>query len=304
VVAAAASSATPGKNEGSMDSFEVEGMPDEPVALQRYYVDPDLVGTLRMEVVEGTGFSADRPADLAEGFLVNEAAVRRFGWDEAVGKALTPAGEERPRRVLGVVRDFHLFSLDVEIPPLVLEVDSSRFDHVSVRVRPEEVGAALAGLEQAWERLAPQEPFAYSFIDDDFAGQYRETERTSATIRALAVLAVFIACLGLFGLAAYTAEQRTKEIGIRKVLGASVGGLVALLSKDFLGLVLLAFLLAVPVAYFAMTRWLEDFAYRIDLGPGVFLAAGVLALGIALATVTYQAVRAALADPVKSLRYE
>ncbi len=162
----------------------------------------------------------------------------------------------------------------------------------------------VAAIEGVWQTFSPGRPLDYFFLDDDYDRQYRSEQRISKIVTTFTILALFIACLGLFGLAAFTAEQRTKEIGVRKVLGASVGGIVVLLSKDFVKLVGLAFVLAAPVAYFVMGRWLEDFAYRIDMSWGIFLMAGLAALGVALLTVCYQSVRAALADPVTSLRYE
>ena len=174
----------------------------------------------------------------------------------------------------------------------------------TLRVETDPLGETVAGLERAWRRLVPHRPFDYAFLDDTFEAQYRADVRFGQLFGLFAGLAVFVACLGLFGLAAFTAEQRTKEIGVRKVLGASAASIVALLSKEFTRLVLLAFLLAAPVAYLAAEQWLEDFAYRVPLGPGVFLLSGGAVFVTALLTVSYQAVRAALVDPVKSLRYE
>jgi putative ABC transport system permease protein len=172
------------------------------------------------------------------------------------------------------------------------------------RLAPERIRPAMQHLEGLVARYAPGEPFEYEFLDDAFDAMYRTEQRLGQVFTSFAVLAIFVACLGLFGLAAYTAEVRTKEIGIRKVMGASVTSIVRLLSKDFVVLVALAFVVAAPVAYYAMNRWLADFAYRIDIRAGEFVVVGLVALAVALATVGYQAVRAALADPVKALRYE
>ena len=175
---------------------------------------------------------------------------------------------------------------------------------ISLRIAATDLPVTIAAVEAAYKRLFPDDVFSYGFADEAFDRQYQNEVRFARLFTLFAVLAIVIACLGLFGLASFTAQQRTKEIGIRKVLGASLGSVVALLSMDFLKLVGLAFLVATPLAYFAMQRWLEGFAYRIEIGPGVFLLTGVLVLFIALLTVSYQAVRTALADPVKSLRYE
>ncbi len=173
-----------------------------------------------------------------------------------------------------------------------------------VRFQPEQAGSVTAGLREVWTQFGADKPPDVRFLDDEFAAMYATERRLGQLFGVFAAIAIFIACLGLFGLAAYAAERRTKEIGIRKVLGASVTHLVGLLSKDFLALVLISLSVAVPVAYLLMQRWLEGFAYRIELGPGLFVLAGGLALGLALVTVAYHTFRAATADPVKSLRYE
>ena len=212
--------------------------------------------------------------------------------------------EGRRLTVIGVVKDFHYKTHKAAIEPLYLRLTTETSNFVLAKLRPGDLPGTLRAMEAVWDRMAPALPFRYSFLNDEFDALYRAEQRLGRLFGALAFFAIVVACLGLFGLAAFTAEQRTKEIGIRKVFGASVAGLVALLSKDFLRLVLIAFVVAVPVAYLAMNRWLEDFAYRTDLGIGIFALAGGLALGIALLTVSYQAIRAALADPVKALRYE
>ena len=207
--------------------------------------------------------------------------------------------------VVGVVKDFHFRSMHEAIGPLVFFIPTPNwFSVFSVRVRPENLDETLALMEQTWTAFEPTHPFTYSFLDQQFAQLYLAEARVSKLLNYATALAIFIACLGLFGLAAFTAEQRTKEIGIRKVLGASVGGIVVLLSKDFVRLVGIALVVAAPLAYFARQWWLQRFAYQVDLSWQTFLLAGALALGIALLTVSYQAIRAALADPVKALRYE
>ena len=269
-----------------------------------FAVDADYVETLGLELVAGRDFAPEFTADSAA-VLLNEAAVKALGWDDPVGETLEePNGGQYT--VIGVVKDFHYESLHSEIAPVVFHplgvTGGARV--LAARIRPHDIPATLAHLKAQWDAFSPGDPFTYSFLDQDFGRLYRTEQQTGVTFSVFSMLAILVACLGLFGLAAFVAEQRTKEIGVRKVLGASVGGVVMLLSRDFLKLVGIAFVVAAPLAYFAMNRWLEAFAYRIEISWGIFLMAGSLSLAIALLTVSYQAVRAALADPVKALRYE
>ncbi|MFQ5569488.1 MAG: ABC transporter permease [Rhodothermales bacterium] len=285
-----------------------EGKPDNlQTSIRVMAVDYDFVETLGLELAEGRSFSETFPTDAQEAFLVNEAAVRQFGFEESIGQPLDfSVGSyfHKAGTIIGVVKDFHLASLHEEIHPVMLNIHPRWYDQLLVRIRPGAAREVLAFLEQQWTARAPEWPFEYAFLDTRLDALYRAEQRLRTAFGYFAGLAVLIACLGLFGLAAYSAEQRTKEIGIRKVFGAPVPGIVALLSIDFLKLVAVAFIVAVPVTYFAMQRWLESFAYRITIGPWVFVAAGLLALGIALLTVSYQSIKAALADPIQSLRYE
>ncbi len=307
-----ASSGMPGLGGGIYD-FAVfpEKAAQDSLQMMTLTVDHDYAETYGLEIVAGRDFSEDFPTDAAEAFLLNERAAHRLGWADPVGQKLTLQvwfnGEVRKTgTVVGVVRDFQYHSLHRAIDPTILHIFPNTYynDYLSVRLRPGDLRAILAELEHAWTRFNPERPFEYTFLDERFDALYRADARLSGLFGVFAALAVVIACLGLFGLAAFSAERRTKEIGVRKVFGASVGGIVLLLSKDLLKLVALAFVVATPAAYAAMQRWLDDFAYRVDLSWGIFLAAGLAALGVALLTVSYHAVKAALADPVKSLRYE
>ena len=206
--------------------------------------------------------------------------------------------------VVGVVKDFHLESLRKKITPLFIGCTTHIFNSLSVRIKTENVPATLSFLESKMRQVDPFRPFEYAFLDDTFDAQYREEERLSRVFSYFAILAIFIASLGLLGLASFTAEQRTKEIGIRKVLGASVSGIVLLLSKEFTKWVLVANVIAWPIAYFTLHKWLEGFAYRTSLTLTAFIVSMVVSLGIALLTVSYQAVRTAIANPIESLRYE
>ena len=209
--------------------------------------------------------------------------------------------------MIGVVKDFHLDSMHEPITPLVTQMRPDETwwrTFISAKIRPTDTAGTLAFLEQTWRAFAPESGYDYFFIDESFEQLHRADARFGRIFGTFATLAIVIACLGLFGLAAFTAEQRTKEIGIRKVLGASVSSIALLLSTAFTKLVVAAFVLATPIAYFAMTRWLENFAYRVEMSWPIFLLAGALALAIALLTVSYQAIKAVLTNPVKALRYE
>ena len=304
-----------GKVPGSIDG--VSGYEDSTgVSYQIDYMNIgiDYLETLELELVAGRPFVASDFREGLAGFIVgstreedrrpviiNETAVAVLGLKDPVGQFV----KEVNGTVVGVVSDFHMLPMHETIHPLIMQFDpESTWAGVLVRLEAGRIADGLAEVQQTWQRFVPERPLLYSFLDDELDEAYRAELRLGNLFGAFAVLAVVIACLGLFGLTVFTAEQRTKEIGIRKVLGATVSHLVALLSKDFLKLVGVAFVIAAPVAYFTMNRWLEDFAYRIDLSGWVFVLAGVAALGVALLTVSYQAIRAALADPVKSLRYE
>ncbi len=278
------------------DEFLIKGLP----------ADAAVTDGLGLTLVAGRGFPATPPAPDSANyqFVLNETAVQRLGWtpDEAIGRRV--AVDARWGDVIGVAQDFHFRSLQEAIEPLAIWYQPDQVFHLAVRLAPGDTRAALDGLEAVWGRFAAHRPFSYRFLDDVYDRLYRNERQLGQIISVFAFLAIFVACLGLFGLASFTAERRTKEIGVRKVLGASVPNLVALLTKDFVVLVLVAFAVAVPVAWLATSRWLEGFAYRIEVGPGVFLGAGAVVLTIALVTVGGQAFRAATTDPVKALRYE
>ena len=293
-------------NGGWMSNSEING---QKVTTSRFLVDEDYVETMGLEIVVGRDFAAERPTDRTHALLVNETMVTLQGWNDPLEQTL-PLGEDSTgapleASIIGVVRDFHTGSLHNPILPALLDPrKNSNARTVLVRLRPDDIPGTLAELEATWQRFVPDHPLSYFFVDDVVEALYRADQRFGKTFAAFTLLAILIAGLGLFGLAAFTAEQRTKEIGIRKVLGATVSNITFLLSKDFARLIILAIVLAVPVAYLTMARWLENFAYHIDLSAGTFLLAGALALLAALLAVSYQAVKAALADPVKSLRYE
>jgi putative ABC transport system permease protein len=271
-------------------------------------VDHDFIPTLGIEIVDGRNFSAEFKTDSGETVLINETAAKKFGWDDPVGKTIkVPISydlEMGTRRIIGVVKDFHLASLHKTIGPLVISNSPGYLNSIAIKISHENSGHTIDLIRERWRKIHPDRPFEYYFLGDSFDSQYDSEERLSDLVASFAGLAIFIACLGLFGMASFAAEQRTKEIGIRKVLGASVPGVVALISKDFLKIVGIANIVAWPLAYFIMKRWLQSFAYRTSIELGVFILAGFLALVITLITVSYQAIRAAIANPVDSLRYE
>jgi putative ABC transport system permease protein len=272
---------------------------------------------LDVPVVAGRTFTPGSAPDSAS-FVLNEAAARLLMAKAPERDLATPSdlvGEEMlvngpvgmggsVAPVLGVVQDFNMATLREAVEPARFVLLPDRFDTVLARVQPGAAEDAVGALRAAWAEAFPDALFEYRFTDAAFDAAYRSEERLGTLFTVFAGLAIFIACLGLFGLAAYAAEQRRKEIGIRKTLGATVPNLVMLLARDFVALVAVAALVAAPVAYLAMDRWLDDFAYRVELGPLLFVGAGLVALAVALATVSGQALRAATTDPVKALRYE
>jgi putative ABC transport system permease protein len=261
-----------------------------------------------MELIAGRNFSKEFPSDSSDAVIVNEALAKEFGWDDAIGRKISGfrnvQGLEEPT-VIGVVKDFHFLSLHNEIAPVILHVNPNwPIRYILVKIANANVPQTLALLRDTWHRVSPNAPFEFYFLDEDVENQYRAETRWGKIVGYASVLAIFIACLGLFGLATLTAAKRIKEIGIRKVLGASVAGLAGLLSKDFVKLVLAANLIAWPIAWYAMNKWLQNFAYRTDINWWVFALAGGLALLTALLTVSTQAIKATLANPVEALRYE
>jgi putative ABC transport system permease protein len=262
-----------------------------------------------IEITQGRNFSEEFQTDPSESLLINETAAQYFNWADPLGKTFTfvsePGGGELvTRQVVGVVKDFHFTSLHRRVEPLVIVCNPVRIRYLSLRISPKNIPETLSRLKGTWKTLNPQRPFDYFFLDTSFDNQYRAEERVGHLSLYFSLLTVFIGCLGLFGLVAYMADRRTKEIGIRKVLGATAPGIVGLLSKEFVWLVLIANILAWPAAYFGLNLWLRDFPYRIGVHWMVMTAAGVLALVTALFTVSFQAIKAALANPIEALRYE
>ena len=267
-------------------------------------VDYDFIDTFGLTLIEGRWFSKEFSTDAEGAFIINDAARKEFGWESAVGKTIQVSVGWRTGTIIGVVKDFHYDSLHGEVKPVVLYIDPENFQYISVRITPHNIQRTLDFLKSIWEKSVHGQPFVYSFLDEDYDQLYKPEARMLKILLAVTLLELFIACLGLLGLAAFTTEQRTREIGVRKVLGASVFELVRLLSKDFARWVLVSNVIAWPIAWYAMHRWLQNFAFRIDILPWPFLSAGLLVLAVALLTVGYNTVRAASSDPVKTLKYE
>ncbi len=266
----------------------------------------DFAKTMKLKLLEGRYFSLENPTD-SDAVVLNESAVKLMGIKNPLGKRIMYPGrtpEDNFLTIIGVLKDFHFESLHQKIRPLVITLDRGQTAYLPVRISPTDVQGSVAFIEKEWKKFVPNKPFEYFFLNDDFNKLYQSEQKTGEIFTAFSVLAIFIACLGLFGLAAFTAERRTKEIGIRKVMGASIPGIVILLSKEFTKWVLLANIIAWPVAYYFMNNWLQNFAYRINPGLGTFLLSGVIALFIALITVSFQAVKVAVANPVNALRSE
>jgi putative ABC transport system permease protein len=288
--------------------FQAGGDP-EPKTTRGINIDEDFIGTMGLEIVQGRGFS--RQFNETRNVIINETTIKEFGWNEPVGKKIQYLGDETEPTgeytIVGVVKDFHYSSLHSPINSFVflcLPQDRRILGNLQIKIKPENVSETLGAIEQKWKEFNPQEQFSYYFLDSELEEMYGN-EKTSGQIFSLfSLLAIVIACIGLFGLSAYMAELRTKEIGIRKVLGSTASKIVVLLSKDFAKLVALAFVIATPIAYYAMTRWLQNFAFRSPVHVWIFFLAGMAAVFIAQLTISFQALKAANTDPAEALRFE
>jgi putative ABC transport system permease protein len=269
-------------------------------------VDYDFAETFKLKVIAGREFDKSYGTDHLGGYVINEMAVRTLGWENpeaAIGQNLSRGGAP-PGKVIGVVNNFHTAGLQNAMTPIIMNVSPGAFTAFAIRLKSDQTQAITADIEKAWRQFFPGKAFEYDFITDSLQDGYEQEARLMQLIGDFAGVAIFLACFGLFGLVDFTVRQRRKEIGIRKVLGATVAGITGLLAKDFLKLVVISFVLAFPVAYWFMQKWLADFAYRIELQWWMFAAAGLAAVVVAFLTVSFQSIRAALANPVKSLRSE
>jgi putative ABC transport system permease protein len=265
-------------------------------------VDFDFIETLKIEVLNGRSFAEEFGAE-KNNLIINERLETIMGDGSSLNKTLE-IGSEYKGNIVGVVKDFHLESVsNSRIGPLILFLNPG-INYIFVRIRPESIPSTLEQMEQAWMKIAPHLPFTYNFLDEEFDQLYTDVENLGAILKYFTAIAGFIACLGLFALSSFAAERRTKEIGIRKVLGSSVGNILILLNKDFLKLILMANVIAWPVSWILMNNWLENFPYRVGLSWSTFVLAGLLTLFVTLVTVSFQTLKASLANPSHSLRYE
>jgi len=294
-----------GPIDGEWGQLDWEGKdPNLVTYMYHYSIDHNYIKTFGMKIIQGRDFSADISSDTLN-FILNEAAVLATGLESPVGKRFTLL--YRTGTIIGVAKDFHTFSMHHDIGPVILRMmPPENWRYIFVRLKPgfSNINSAVQFIENTWNRFLPEFPFEYSFLDENFSESYSNELRMGKILNYGTMMGVLIACLGIFGLVSYAAEQRTKEIGIRKVLGASVLHIVAMLTREIIMLGLIANLVAWPLAWYAMNRWLEDFAYRINLGWAPFVIAALLSVAVALMTVSYQSVKSALSDPVKTLRYE
>lgn len=293
-----------GLGSGGSKTVDLNGNPLQ-VNTSRLRVDPHYMNVHGIRLLAGKDFSANAAADTIRQIIVNEQAVKRFGWKDpeaAIGKPFEMGNQKGIVR--GVVNDFHFNSLQEAIEPLAIYPIGDRFSRIIVKTDIKKVGQSIAAIEKAWKKYFPSAIFDYNFMDEQIGEQYAAEKRFAKIFLYFSVLSLLIACLGLYGLTAYSASQKIKEIGVRKVLGATVNNLAIMLSRDFLKLVLLAFIIAVPIAWYIMDNWLTDFAYRTSISWWMFGTAGFLVLVIAVITVSFQVIKAAIANPVKSLRTE
>ncbi len=287
------------------------GKPEDEISMfWAQMVDDNYIDTYKMEIVQGRNFSKDFTSDKEEAIIINEAAVKKLGWqDDPINQQIerfTSVTTRQPYTVVGVVKDYHFQSLHQQIEPMMLYYTSpyGSLSMLSIRVRPENIQETITFLESTWEQFDSQYPFEFSFVDDQYDALYRTEVRLGKLFSYFTTLAILIGCLGLFGLTSFTTEQRTKEIGIRKVLGASINGIIYMLVRDFTKWVFLAVIVAWPVGYLVMNKWLNNFAYRANLGIWIFLSSAFLAFAISIVTVSFQSIKAALTNPANSIRTE
>ena len=308
VLSVSASSSAPGFFVNNQPVVPDDGSPDDQFFLQAFTSDFDFVETLGVEMVAGRAPSMERPADSIGAFIINETAVAEFGWsspEEALNHSVSFGGGPFGGQIIGVFEDFHAESLHEPLEPAIITIlNEQTYFYALIRARAGQVRDAIEGVDTIWGDLYPAYIYQYSFLEDDVDALYAADQQLGRLFGGFAFLTILIACMGLFGLASFTAERRIKEIGVRKVMGAGTGEIVLLLARDFTRFVLVAFVIASPLAWIGMNRWLDSFQYRVDFGIGSLLLVGVGVLVIALATVSYQTVKASLANPVDALKVE
>ncbi len=298
----------PGINNKDEESFRLKGAPENDYKiLQAIGVDYNFIPVLGLKIMEGRNFSKEFATDKEDAIILNETAVKKLGLKNPIGtEVFIPVGKgkEQEAKIIGVIKDFHVASFHQIIEPMFIYINPEYYYNIALRINPEYSASIISSLKKKWNEILPAAPFNYSFLSQTYDGIYESDAKEVTLFSIFSFLSIFIACLGLSGLVSYAVEVRTKEIGIRKVLGADLKSITVLLSKDFIKWTLLANVIALPLAYYAISKWLDDFAYKISIGISIFIISAVIVVMIALITVSIQAVKAAAANPVKSLRYE
>jgi putative ABC transport system permease protein len=289
-----------------MDVIHPANAREKEYGIRMILADFDFSETYGLALTGGRSFSRELVSDTGGAFLINEKAAALFGWDSPVGRTVEYPGQQKSGQIVGIMRDFNFASLHAPVEPLVVSlcVNTQYYKNIAVRITTQDRHRTLDAIEKTWKAVLPGRPFEYYFLDESFRSLYQSEAKLRTIVATFTLVGIVVACIGLFGLVTLAVEKRTKEIGIRKVLGASVGGIVGLISGDFLKLVILANLIAWPIAYFGMNAWLQDFAYRTDVSPWIFAITGATTLVLAFLTLAVQAIRAALSNPVDALRYE
>ena len=310
IISATLTSFTPTGSFGNSDLFfkNASASSDQSLVINYAHIDHDFISTMGIGIADGRDFSKELVSD-SSAVLINQAAVNQFGYENPVGSMIYTYGgsNDNPEvegfRIIGVIEDFHYESLRSSISPLLFRL-GERSGVAMFKVQMDNIETTIDFLESKWDQFAPGQPFEYRFVNDEFNRLYAQEQQTGKILTVFAGIAIIIACLGLFGLAAFTAEQRTKEIGIRKTLGASITNIIKLLSMNFIKLVVVSFVIASPIAYLMMNQWLDDFAYRTAIKPTTFIISGVTAFLIAVITISYQSWNAARVNPAQSLKDE
>jgi putative ABC transport system permease protein len=300
IISVSYSSRIPGNYWGSWCCVNIEGKENK---YFNNYVDPDYLKTLGIRIKEGRNFSANNPGDIKATYLINETAIKLYDLKNPIGQVIVPGNGIRGQ-IIGIIHDFYYRGLNYEQSPLILFYTPEHLNYINVKINNDNIAGALEKMKVTWNELCPAFAFEYNFLDETYNLQYKSEKRFEKLLFSFALLALFIASIGLFGLSIHSTERRTKEIGIRKINGAKVTEVMAMLNKDFLKWVAIAFVIACPIAWYTMNKWLENFAYRTELSWWIFALAGLLAFGIALLTVSWQSYLAATRNPVEALRYE
>jgi putative ABC transport system permease protein len=306
----ASGSESPGSRTSASVLYPEGCTGDQGILMYYIYADHNYIPALGIEIVQGRNFSADITSDVSDAAIINETAVKLLGWQDPIGKIFTipDPGNDRSkwktRKIVGVIKDFHFETLQRAIGPIFIYNNNKDLSLSILRLSTNDITGTVEKIKDIWGEISPEQPLNFFFVDQEFDEMYRAEERMGKLALYFSILAILIGCMGLFGISSYAAEQRTKEIGIRKVLGATVPNILRLLSKEALILIAIACVVAWPIAFYALNRWLQNFAYRISLDFYIFIFSGLIALAIAIITISFQSIRAALSNPVKSLKYE